>query len=68
MSRIRNHLLSAGVRNLQEFGYPKVTKENILTDAVFKRFFLSMLKDNLGKSVAANGEINALITEIEATP
>lgn len=48
---IRDKLLSAGVRNLKEFGYPDVTKENILTDAIYSAFFKSMLEDNMGKGM-----------------
>lgn len=40
-----------------------VTPENILTEDVFKRFFISMLKDNLGKG--ADKDINALLAELD---
>lgn len=42
-------LIRAGVANLKEFGYPAVTKDNILTDLIFRAFFRSMLEDNKGK-------------------
>jgi hypothetical protein len=44
-SDIRQKLIMAGVRNLKEFGYPNVDSANILTDYVFRQFFLSMLED-----------------------
>jgi hypothetical protein len=61
--RVRKHLIAAGISNLQEFGYDRVTTENILTDEVYSRFFLSMLRDNLGNGF--DTEISALIAEIE---
>lgn len=47
---IKEKLIAAGVRNLKEFGYPGVTKENILTDYVYARFFKSMLDDHNGNA------------------
>lgn len=64
-ARVRQSLLEAGVRNLKEFGYPDVTVENILTVDVFKRFFKSMLEDNVGKGGALqNEEMEKLLKEI----
>lgn len=62
MNPVRDRLIAAGVRNLQEFGYPDVDKVNILTDEIYSGFFKSMLKDNLGRG--ADAEINALLAEI----
>jgi hypothetical protein len=62
---MRSKLIDAGVRNLREFGYPMANKNNILTDDVFKRFFVSMLRDNLGKG--ADDAINGLLTELGET-
>lgn len=59
----REKLIAAGVRNLKEFGYPSVTPKNILTDYIFRRFFKSMLEDNLGKG--ADLTIAELLNEIE---
>lgn len=62
---IQGKLIRAGVANLREFGYPQCTEQNILTDTIYKAFFLSMLKDNLGAAGAAvDVEINNLIREI----
>ena len=58
----RDGLIWAGVRNLHEFGYPKCDTRNILTDDIYKMFFVSMLKDNLGKG--ADRDINALLREL----
>ncbi len=59
---VRSKLIQAGVRNLREFGYPSVNKDNILTDDIFKAFFKSMLQDNLGKGFDA--DVNALLKEV----
>lgn len=60
---VREKLIAAGVRNLQEFGYEAASKDNILTDEVYSMFFKSMLNDNLGNGF--DDDINALIAEIE---
>lgn len=64
MSPIQKKLLAAGVHNLKEFGYPDVTAENILTDYVYRAFFLQMLGENLGNGV--DKEINGLMKQIYA--
>lgn len=43
-AEIRDYIINAGVANLKEFGYSTATKANILTDTVYKAFFVSMLK------------------------
>jgi len=58
---IRSKLVSAGVKNLREFGYPHCDDKNILTDEIYKAFFVSMLRDNLGKGY--DTDINALLKE-----
>lgn len=58
---IRSKLISAGVKNLREFGYPKCDEKNILTDLIYKGFFVSMLRDNLGKGY--DTDIKALLKE-----
>lgn len=63
MNDIRKQLLSAGVKNLQEFGYPSCNESNILSDYIFKTFFARMLRDNLGKGYDA--EIKSLLKECE---
>lgn len=66
---IRQRVLKAGVKNLREFGYPNVDTENILTDLVYKDFFLSMLEDNLGKGDATtNAVLSGLIEEVKRKP
>lgn len=64
--QIREHLIKTGVKNLKEYGYPKCTPENILTDSIYKAFFLSMLHDNHGLSnIKVDAVIDELIKEID---
>lgn len=63
--KIEQHLIEAGVKNLREFGYPQCNEENIITDAIFKQFFVSMLKDNMGKNSLVDEIIKALLKRIE---
>lgn len=60
---IKEKLIAAGVKNLKEFGYPHCTKDNILTDQVYKQFFNNMLKENLGK---AGSKVDEAINELIA--
>lgn len=61
---LRKQLISAGVKNLREFGYQTCNETNILTDYIFKKFFLSMLKENKGLRPDIDSEIKALEKEI----
>ncbi len=45
----KDTLLTAGVRNLKEFGYLTVSKENIMTDYIYRKFFVRMLEDTIEK-------------------
>jgi hypothetical protein len=60
---VRTQLIKAGVKNLAQFGYPHASTDNILNDSVYRKFFRSMLEDNLGQGF--DTEINALIAEID---
>lgn len=62
--KIKEKLIQNGIKNLSEFGYEMVDKENILTDLVYSAFFLRMLKDNLGIDKRADEAIKELINEI----
>lgn len=44
--QIREGLIKAGIKNLKEFGYPHASAANILTDLVYKKVFVSMLKSD----------------------
>ena len=59
--QIKDKLLTAGVSNLKQFGYPEVNKENILTDVIYAGFFKSMLNDNKGQ---AGKQVDAVIYEL----
>jgi hypothetical protein len=62
VSAVRDKLIAAGVRNLKEFGYPDVTAENILSDAIYREFFKSMVNDNFGMGFDA--DLQALLDEL----
>lgn len=64
MTEIEKHLIRAGVKNLQEFGYPGCTEENILTDDIYSKFFASMLDSNLGHSAQVDVAIGSLKTKL----
>ena len=60
----RDSLIAAGVRNLREFGYPSCNAENILTDQVYRMFFVRLLRDNLGqRDKVADAAINELLSD-----
>lgn len=63
--QMRYKLISQGVSNLKEFGYPAVNRDNILTDTVFKKFFEGMLKENKGISPDYDPVIDELLKEIQ---
>lgn len=60
---IEAKLIAAGVKNLKEYGYPKCNSENILTDSIYKQFFISMLEDNKGKTKEIDSAIESLLTK-----
>lgn len=60
---IRAKLISAGVKNMREFGYGYVDEKNILTDEVYSKFFISMLKENKGHSESIDAVIEELLLE-----
>jgi len=57
---VKDKLIAAGVKNLQSFGYPKCSAENILTDRVYKAFFSEMLKD-----IETHGDITLLSWKLD---
>lgn len=65
-TEIRKRIMDAGVKNLKEFGYQDVTRENLMSDYVYRKFFRSMLEDNIGKVRAADPVIRELMSEADA--
>lgn len=65
MTTIESKLIAAGVKNLKEFGYQKCNSENILTDLVYKQFFISMLQDNKGESKEIDEAIESLLAKCD---
>lgn len=64
-AEIKKSLISAGIKNLKEFGYPFVTDENILSDIIYSSFFKNMLSDNKGHLSHIDPIIDEMIAEIE---
>lgn len=65
MEALKAKLIANGVKNLNAFGYQKCTSENILSDAVYKEFFASMLKENKGHGKDIDAAIDSLLAQIE---
>lgn len=65
MSPLRKQLIENGVRNLREFGYPGCTADNIVTDSLYRAFFINMLGESRGKNPRVDQEIDKLLKEIE---
>jgi len=63
---MEDKLIAAGIRNLKEFGYPKVNAENILTDPIYSAFFASMLKDNKGYGADTDAAIDSVLAKLPA--
>jgi len=61
---IKTKLIEAGIKNLKEFGYEQVDKDNILTDDIYSQFFRSMLNDNLS---ILNKSLNSAIIDLLET-
>jgi hypothetical protein len=62
--QIREQLLNSGVKNLKEFGYKEVNITNILKDEVYRLFFFSILKSNIGNDKQVDEVIKVLLLEI----
>lgn len=52
-------LLNAGVKNLNEFGYPGCNADNITSDMLYKSFFEKMLEETKGRGY--DDEVNDLL-------
>lgn len=60
--QVIDKLIENGVKNLQEYGYPAVTKENILTDMIYGAFFKRMLKEAKGNGI--DDEVEDLLSRV----
>ena len=61
---MKNKLIAAGVKHLKAYGYPECTKENIITDAIYKEFFAEMLKGTKGNDSRVDAVIDSILKEI----
>jgi hypothetical protein len=64
-AEFREKVVDVAVKAAHEFGYPDCNKNNMLTDEVYKLFFVSILRQSFGPSMTINDEIKKLINEIE---
>jgi hypothetical protein len=67
---MEEQLIRAGVKNLKEFGYPAVDKDNILTDLVYSSFFKRMLettKEAAKGNKSVTSACDNLLSKIECT-
>jgi hypothetical protein len=64
MPTIKQQIISAGIKNLKEFGYENVTSETIIQDKIYSEFFKRMLESNLGEDSDFDKVINELLEEI----
>jgi len=64
---IRQKLIQNGVANLKEFGYPDVNETNILTDLIYKEFFIGMLEENIAEcdNPKISKELTVLLAELK---
>ena len=61
---IEQKIIEKGIKNLKEFGYPNVDKDNIFTDLIFSQMFKSMLEDNKGHRDDIDIAIDKLLDKI----
>lgn len=61
---LKSRIVAAGVKNLRDFGYPSCNPENIKTDMIYRAFFESALRDNLGAGAETDAAIMELLDEI----
>lgn len=62
---IRQHIIENAVKNMHDFGYEHATKDNIFTDEVYRKFFRSMIKSNLGSGATVDEVLNCLLRELD---
>ncbi len=62
---IEQKLIENGIKNLNEFGYNKVDKDNIFTDLIYSQMFKSMLEDNKGHRADIDTAIDNLLAKIK---
>lgn len=62
---MRKTIIEDCVNKLRDFGYVDVDTKNIFTDTLYKRFFKSILEQNLGKDGFIDCAIQDLLKDIE---
>ena len=62
---MRKEIVKDCVNKLRDFGYVDVDAKNIFTDTLYKRFFKSILEQNLGKDSFIDCAIQDLLKDIK---
>lgn len=62
---MRKTIIEDCVNKLRDFGYVDVNVKNIFTDMLYKRFFKSVLEQNLGKDSFIDCAIQDLLKDIK---
>lgn len=62
---IRKEIVKDCVNKLRDFGYVDVNTSNIFTDALYKRFFKSILEQNLCQNEFIDCAIQDLLKDIK---
>lgn len=66
-SDFRLQLIKAGVKQLQDFGYVHCNEDLILTDMVYKAFFVKLLRNSKTRCFSGVNEvIDQLLNECNA--
>jgi hypothetical protein len=61
MVSIKDKLIKQLVNRLRKFGFIQVDKNNIITDEVYRLYFLKILKERLGENVETDKVIKQLV-------
>lgn len=63
-----DELIMLGVKKLKKFGYSNVSKQNILSDEVYKIFFERILRERLADNYEEQEDISYLLEKINIAP
>jgi hypothetical protein len=62
---IKDRLIKKGIKKLKQYGFVNVDAGNILTDDVYKHYFIQILHSHLGANGQSDSEIQQLLKIIE---
>jgi hypothetical protein len=61
---IRLNFISSGVKKIKNYGFTKVTEDNIISDSLYKEFFKKFLLSNVAQDEKTINVIAGLLKEI----